>query len=366
VAENSFEKFSDDCARTKTQRSMSSPSIHTGPPRVAAVVPCYKVSEHIVAVVAELLAQVDTVYVVDDCCPDGSGRLLQSQVQDSRLRVLFHEANQGVGGAMLTGYEAAAAEGHRIIVKVDGDGQMDARLIPQFVAPIAEGQADYTKGNRFFFLSELHQMPITRIFGNAVLSFMAKVSTGYWDSFDPTNGFTAIHAALVPQLLREPMSRRYFFETDLLFRLNTLRAVVFDIPMDARYGDEVSNLKIRKILFEFIWGHARNTAKRFFYNYVLRGLSLATFQFVFGTLLTGFGFVFGGIRWLDSLRNQVPATAGTVMVAALSVLSGLQFLLAFLAYDFASVPRRAIHRFYGAIPPPTPVANDSAQHRHSV
>jgi len=149
----------------------------------------------------------------------------------------MHEENQGVGGAVMTGYRAAIADGMSVIVKVDGDGQMDARLIPLFAAPILRGEADYTKGNRFFDLEQIGAMPPMRLFGNAVLSLMTKLSSGYWDLFDPTNGFTAIHVDAARHLPFNKISRRYFFETDMLFRLNTLQAVVADVPMDASYGD---------------------------------------------------------------------------------------------------------------------------------
>ncbi len=138
------------------------------------------------------------------------------------------------------------------IVKIDGDGQMDPKLLKRFVLPILKGQADYTKGNRFYNLDNIDRMPGIRLFGNAVLSFMTKLSTGYWDTFDPTNGYTAIHSKIAEQLPFDKISSRYFFESDILFRLNTLRAVVFDIPMETLYGDEKSNLKITKILNDFL------------------------------------------------------------------------------------------------------------------
>src|SRR5690606_32001950 len=150
---------------------------------------------------------------------------------DPRVRVIRHASNLGVGGAVITGYQAAIADGMDILVKLDGDGQMDASLIPDFIEPIINGEADYTKGNRFFDLEELRSMPRIRLIGNAVLSFMTKFSSGYWNLFDPTNGFTALHADVARYLPLSKISKRYFFESDMLFRLNTLRAVVHDIPM---------------------------------------------------------------------------------------------------------------------------------------
>jgi glycosyltransferase involved in cell wall biosynthesis len=311
--------------------------------RVAVVIPSYSVTRHILSVISKIPPGVWRIYVIDDACPDGSGKFVEASVSDSRLRVLYHPQNQGVGGAVMTGYRAAITDGAEVIVKLDGDGQMDPALLWHFVEPILVGEADYTKGNRFFDLEEIRAMPRVRLFGNAVLSLMAKLSTGYWDLFDPTNGYTAIHADVARHLPFEKISRRYFFETDILFRLNTLRAVVVDIPMDARYGDEGSNLKITKIIGEFLFKHARNFLKRIFYNYYLRDLSLASIELPLGLCLLLFGIGYGGYHWLESAQAGVATPAGTVMLAALPILMGIQFVMAFLGYDIASVPRRPRH-----------------------
>ena len=311
---------------------------------IAVVIPSYRVTRHILGVIAGIGSEVSRIYVVDDKCPDGSGALVRNTCQDPRVTVIEHEQNQGVGGAVMTGYQAAIADGMKIIVKIDGDGQMDARLIPLFVAPILHGEADYTKGNRFFDLEQIGAMPPMRLFGNAVLSLMTKLSSGYWDLFDPTNGYTAIHADAARHLPFNKISRRYFFETDMLFRLNTLQAVVADVPMDARYGYEVSNLKISKIVTEFMVKHVRNFGKRIFYNYYLRNMSLASIELPLGLLMFAFGAVYGVSHWFESARAGIETPAGTVMLAALPMLMGGQLVLAFLANDIASVPKRPLHK----------------------
>jgi len=311
---------------------------------VAVVIPSFRVTRHIVNVVAQIPTLVKTIYVVDDACPEKSGHFLQQQTDDPRVVVLFNQVNLGVGGAVMVGYQAAIADGADIIIKIDGDGQMDPSLIPNFIEPILAGEADYTKGNRFFDLELLNRMPRIRVFGNAVLSLMAKLSSGYWNLFDPTNGYTAIHSDVCRRLPFDKISQRYFFETDMLFRLNTLRAVVVDIPMDARYEDEDSNLKISAIVFEFLGKHAKNFFKRIFYNYYLRDLSLASIELVLGLLLTGFGVIYGGYHWAASASVGVATPAGTVMLAAMPLLVGIQLILQFVGYDIASVPRRALHR----------------------
>ena len=312
--------------------------------RVAVVIPAYRVTQHISEVIHGIPESVWGIYVVDDACPDETGKYVESFITDPRVRVLYQPINQGVGGAVMAGYQAALADNADIIVKVDGDGQMDPALIADFIAPIISGEADYTKGNRFYDLEKIRSMPVVRIFGNAVLSLLTKLSSGYWNLFDPTNGYTAIHAEACKHLPFHKISKRYFFETDMLFRLNTLRAMVVDVPMDAKYGEETSHLKISKIMGEFLYKHTRNFGKRIFYNYFLRDLSLASIQLVLGLLLTFFGVVFGGYQWLISADVGIPASAGTVMVAAMPLLIGLQLILSFIGYDIASVPRRPIHR----------------------
>lgn len=311
--------------------------------KIAVVIPCFKVKEHILSVIQEIGPEVSKIYVVDDCCPVRSGDHVTEHCTDPRVVVLRHTINKGVGGAVMTGYQAGIADGMDILVKVDGDGQMESRLIPKFVEPILRGEADYTKGNRFFDLEKIQSMPKMRLFGNAVLSFLTKISSGYWDLFDPTNGFTAIHSESAKHLPFKKISERYFFETDILFRLNTLRAVVVDIPMDAKYGDEVSNLKISKIIGEFAKKHTRNFFKRIFYNYYLRDMSIASIELPVGLMLVAFGGIFGVYHWVASLHSGVPTPVGTVMLAVVPIIVGIQFILAFLAYDISSVPRRVTH-----------------------
>lgn len=312
--------------------------------RVAVVIPCYRVREHILGVLEGIGKDVELVYVVDDACPEQTGQFVREHCADPRVCILEHEENEGVGAAVMTGYVRALADGADIVVKVDGDGQMDPALIPNFVAPIQRGEADYTKGNRFYDLRQIRRMPGLRLFGNAVLSFVAKLSTGYWDVFDPTNGYTAIHRDAARRLPLDRISRRYFFETDLLFRLNTLRAVVRDVSMDAVYGHEQSSLRIKGVFFEFLAKHARNFCKRIFYNYFLRDVSVASFELVFGLGLLAFGGIFGAYHWMQSADAGVATPTGTIMISALTVLSGLQLLIAFIGYDISAVPKHPIQR----------------------
>jgi len=311
--------------------------------KIAVVIPSYKVKAHIVGVIEKIGPEVGRIYVVDDCCPEGSGEYVERSCADVRISVIRNQENKGVGGAVMEGYRAALEDGFDIMVKLDGDGQMDPSLILDFVAPIENGEADYVKGNRFFDLEGVRAMPKVRLFGNAMLSFMSKLSSGYWDLFDPTNGYTAIHRDVAKHIPFHKISSRYFFETDMLFRLNTLRAVVVDIPMGAKYGDEESNLKISGIVGEFLVKHVRNFWKRVFYNYYLRGMSLASVELPLGLSMLTFGAGYGVYHWSGSRVMGVETPAGTVMMSALPIIVGLQFILAFLSHDINSVPTRPIH-----------------------
>ncbi len=313
-------------------------------PRIAVVIPSYKVKNHVIDVIAAIPLFVERIYVVDDCCPENSGQFVIDNIADSRVHVIFNSENKGVGGATMAGYLFALDEGIDIVVKIDGDGQMNPTLLPIFVAPILNGEADYTKGNRFFNLEDVKSMPVIRLFGNAVLSFVNKLSSGYWNLFDPTNGYTAIHTKLLTMLPMEKIDSRYFFESDMLFRLNTIGAVVLDIPMKAFYGDEKSSLVVNKIIGKFLAGHFRNFLKRITYNYFLRNFSIASIELLFGSVFFLGGIGFGINRWLLSVSSGAIASSGTVMLSALPIIIGFQLILSFLNFDIQSIPLKPLHR----------------------
>lgn len=303
--------------------------------RISVVIPCYKVKSKIFSVLDKIGPEVIRIYVVDDKCPENSGDFIKENTKDKRIKVLFHEKNQGVGGAVITGYKMAIEEKMDIVVKIDGDGQMNPELLYTFTAPIETHSYDYTKGNRFYRIDDVKKMPFIRLFGNTALSFITKASTGYWQLFDPTNGYTAISVECLKNLDLDKTSKRYFFESDLLFRLNIIGANIKDIPMAAIYDDEESNLKISKILFPFIKGHAKNFTKRVLYDYFLRDFSLASIALVFGFLLLLFGVCFGSYHWYKAVHEHTVASSGTVMLAALPIIIGTQFLLSFINYDIS-------------------------------
>lgn len=314
-------------------------------PVTAVIIPCYRCEKTIQAVVQAIPDSVHLIVCVDDCSDDETATVLSSLVLlDPRVCIITNKTNKGVGGATVAGYRHAIELGAEILVKLDSDGQMNPEFIDTLIGPIVEGEADYTKGNRFFDLEAVCRMPMKRLIGNAGLSLLTKLATGYWNLFDPTNGFTAMHAEVAKALPLHKLHKRYFFESDLLFRLATVRARVMELPMMAVYGDEKSNLSEMKSLLTFPGLHARNFGKRIVYSYFLRGFSAASLSLLAGIPLLLFGFFFGLTSWIEGAQTGTPATAGTVMLSAVPLLMGFQLLLSFLQHDVASVPDDPIHR----------------------
>jgi len=328
-------------AATAVRRPESVRQLH-----VAVIIPCYKVTAHIGGVISRIGPEVQAIYCVDDACPEGSGKFIEDSIRDSRVKVIHHKTNQGVGGAMLTGYGQALTDGHDILVKIDGDGQMDPALVPRFLYPIQIGAADYTKGNRFFNLENARGMPLVRLIGNGALSFLSKLSSGYWNIFDPTNGYTAMHRSVGELIIHRKIDKRYFFETDMLLNLYLLRAVVHDVPMGAVYGDEESNLRVGRIAIPFLMKNLRNAARRFIVHYLIRDFSLATLEALSGLVLLAFGLVAGSIFWFHSYADGRAATAGQVMIAALPILTGIQFVLSAINFDMRNVPTLPRHQLF--------------------
>jgi glycosyltransferase involved in cell wall biosynthesis len=334
--------------RTERRRALRDLDPSLGTAGVWLIVPCYKVKAKILDVIAKTPPWIEGIVCVDDACPEGSGDFIEANSKDPRVIVVRLAQNQGVGGATLAGYAEAVARGGQVLVKVDGDDQMDLGYISHLVAPILLGEADYAKGNRFTSISHLRAMPSVRVFGNAALSFAAKVSTGYWNIFDPTNGYTAIEANVARMVMDKRVSRRFFFETDLLYHLGTLRAVVRDVPMPARYGEEISNIRIGAIVGPFALKHLTNFLQRILGQYFVRDFNVATLELLAGAALFLFGMGYG-LHWLAIRDPNQAASAGVVMAAALPVIVGVQLLLQAMNFDVLNVPSRAIHPYLRAI-----------------
>jgi glycosyltransferase involved in cell wall biosynthesis len=310
---------------------------------VSVVIPAYRAEPYIRKVIAGIPEFISSIIVVDDCSPDRTSEIVTELMRiDPRLVLIQHERNLGVGGAMLTGYRAACEKGADVIVKMDSDDQMDPKYIRTLVTPILSGKADYAKANRFLITSGVQQMPVLRRLGNLGLSFMTKMASGYWNIFDPTNGYTAIRSAVVPLLNTKRLSRRYFFESSLLIELGLLRAVVKDVSIPARYGNEKSSLSELKCFFEFPLKLLLGWFYRVIYMYFIRDFSAISLFLIFGSLMVIFGVFWGIWHWVQGAIRGVDASTGTVMLAVLPLIIGLQLLLQAAVLDIQNVPTEII------------------------
>jgi dolichol-phosphate mannosyltransferase len=328
--------------RSAGQRPELADSVGAGP-HVAVVIPAYRVANHIETVLRGIPSSIETVVVVDDASPDDvAARVLA--IDDPRVLLVRHEQNGGVGAAVLTGYRAALDRGADMVVKMDGDDQMDPRYIPLLVLPVARGEADYVKGNRFLHLSNLEQMPVARRLGNIILSLLTKVASGYWDIFDPTNGYTVIGRDALQLLDEERVAKRWFFETSMIIELGLLRAVVRDVYVPARYPHADSSLSIWAVLRQFPGLLFSAALRRFWLQHIVREFSATAVFLLAGSLAMSFGLLWGSYHWWLSALNELPASTGTVMLAVLPIMTGLQLVLQALILDMQSVPRVALRR----------------------
>ena len=310
---------------------------------IAVVIPCYRVEKEIAQVVGDLPDFIKHIILVDDASPDQTALIIDQLAKtDPRLILIKHSHNRGVGGAMKTGFQKALDLGAQIAIKVDGDGQMDSKYIPDLITPLILGQADYAKGNRFRDFQALQKMPLIRRIGNMGLGFLTKAATGYWNIFDPTNGFVAIRGEALAQLHLKAIDNSYFFETSMLANLYMIGAVIRDVPMPARYGEEGSNLSIRKTLIQFPLKLLRTFLRRLILKNLIYDFSMMSIYLVAGIPLLLFGLIFGSTKWIQYSTRNIPAPTGTVMLPTLSVIIAIQFLIAAIEIDLRSTPKEPL------------------------
>jgi glycosyltransferase involved in cell wall biosynthesis len=307
---------------------------------LAVVIPAYHVEDEIEAVLTELPDYLRHIIVVDDASPDNTSELVQARAnRDRRIVLVRHEANHGVGAAMVTGFKKALELGAQVVIKIDGDHQMDPAYIPKLVIPLLEGKADYAKGNRFRDFDSLRHMPLIRRIGNLGLSFLTKAATGYWNCFDPTNGFFAIRTEILEQLSLARIDQRYFFETSMLANLYLLGAYILDVPMPARYRGERSSLSIWRVLFEFPAKLFATLLRRILLRYFLFDFSMVSVYLLSGIPLILFGVIFGSVKWIQYLELGVAAPTGTVILPTLAIILGIQILLSAIEIDMNAAPK---------------------------
>ncbi|MCA8957122.1 MAG: glycosyltransferase family 2 protein [Planctomycetes bacterium] len=312
-------------------------------PHIAVVIPVFRAEAHIAKVLRGIPPFVRTIVAVDDQSPDRSIQVIGS-VDDPRIHCVRLPHNLGVGGATLAGYCQAVELGAEVMVKMDADDQMDPLRLPELLGPILDGSADYTKGNRFIHAQRLDAMPLVRRLGNVGLSFLSKLASGYWGVFDPTNGFTALHARAFGYLDQKAIARRYFFETSMLVELSLAGAVVRDVYIPARYGDEQSSLSPMRSLLGFPPRLLRGFVRRIWVHYFVRDFGLLSLFLIAGLCLLSYGAVFGISNWVYYTGRGEGAPLGTIMLSVLSITLGAQFILQAILLDVQSAPVEPLQR----------------------
>lgn len=306
--------------------------------KIVVVVPAYNEQAFILSVIETMPKFVDHIVVVDDCSSDDTYRVV-SNAGDKRTILLSTPRNLGVGGATVLGYRQALDLDCDIVVKMDGDGQMSPDYLPQLLDAIIEQGFDYAKGNRFLIPEFLPVMPKLRLIGNIALTFMTKLATGYWNVFDPQNGYLAIKAELLRKINLESLHKRFFFENDMLVQLSLLDARVKDVPIPARYGRETSSLNLLQIIVTFPLLLFHRFWRRIWHNYVVRDFSPIALFLILGVALLGWGTLFGLYTWARSAITGEFASTGTVMIAVLPFFIGFQLVLQAIVLDIQHAPR---------------------------
>jgi glycosyltransferase involved in cell wall biosynthesis len=302
---------------------------------VAVVVPAFDEERLIGTTLAGIPEFVDRVFVVDDLSRDATVERARA-TGDPRVEVITHDRNQGVGAAILTGYRRALEEGIDVTAVMAGDNQMDPADLEAIAAPVARGEADYAKANRLFTGRAWELMPRTRYLGNAVLSLLTKIASGYWHVADSQSGYTAIGRDTLELLDLHRIYPRYGFPNDMLVHLNVISARVRDVPSRPVYGvGETSGIKLRKVVPSISWLLLKAFFWRMREKYVIRDFHPLVFFYAFGILFSLMGLVLGvTVTVLRFLGNQL--TSATVVLVALLLMMGLLFTLFAMLFDMES------------------------------
>jgi glycosyltransferase involved in cell wall biosynthesis len=303
--------------------------------RVAVVVPAFDEERLIATTLAGIPEFVDKVIVVDDASRDGTATAAAG-TGDGRVEVIAHERNEGVGAAILTGYRRALEDGIDVTCVMAGDNQMDPDDLEAIASPVARGEVDYAKANRLFTGRAWELIPRTRYLGNAVLSLLTKIASGYWHVADSQSGYTALSHDTLELLDLDRIYPRYGFPNDMLVHLNVINARVRDIPSRPVYGvGETSGIRLRRVVPSISWLLTKAFFWRMREKYVIRDFHPLVFFYVFGILFSLLGIALGAtVTILRILGNEL--TVATVVLVALLLIAGLLFTLFAMLFDMES------------------------------
>lgn len=308
--------------------------------KISIVIPVYNVGEGIVDLVKRIPDFVDQVYIVDDKCPMNTGKNYENSDQSNKkVKIIYNNKNLGVGGAVKAGYIESIKNHCDLIVKMDGDGQMDPNEIKKLVEPLFKGYS-YTKGNRFLNNLEIDNYPPVRFYGNIFLSFLSKLSTGYWDIYDPVNGFTCITKEVLNKINLNKVDDGYFFETDLLFCLNLTKSKILDVPVNITYfKNKKQNMSILKETINFFFKNIVRIKKRIINTYFKNNFTIGSFFGLVSFVLILFSIFFGGYNWIKyGLILKILAPTGIVIWSFTSLIISVLFLGVFLYIDSENNP----------------------------
>lgn len=306
---------------------------------IGCIIPCFKGSQKTIEVINEALKVVDYVVFINDCCPNLKSKIVQEKIKSEKLIIINNEYNQGVGASVKKGIKYLLSTNCEIIVKIDADGQIKPQLIPEIIKPIIDKKADAVKGNRFTNVEHILSMPLIRILGNLCLSFINKLSSGYWELFDPTNGFIAFDAKTLKKIRINKLDDRYFFESSILFECAIANIFFMQLPMKGIYSGEISSLEPLKEVISFSSKHFVNLIKRIIYQYFILDFNAGSIELIgFIITFTTALIYFLLITFKNLQYENVYASPGEANLISILVIIAFQLFISFIFYDATQKP----------------------------
>lgn len=309
--------------------------------KIGIAVPAHNEEELIGDTLKTIPDYVDRIYVCDDTSIDRTSEIVKEFMKkDERITLLRHEKNTGVGGAIIDCHNKGIEDGMDIMAVMAGDNQMDPKELPKLLDPIIDGNADYAKGNRFYWWEALKGMSKWRVFGNSMLTFLNKIASGYWNISDPQNGYTAISTKVLTRLPMDEIYQGYLFENDMLVKLNAYDQRVIDVPIPARYGKEKSKIRYSKFIVEGLWILFKDFLWRMKIKYIVRSFHPLVLFYLFGTIFTILGLLAAiWSLYIKVFQNQL--LFERITISLMVFIAGIQFIFFAMYFDMAE--NRRIH-----------------------
>lgn len=305
--------------------------------KISVSIPAFNEEKLIATTVKSMPDYIDYIIAVNDASKDETIDILNT-IKSPKLIIIDSKINGGVGASILKGHAKGVEKGADIMVVMAGDNQMDPAYLPALLDEIIENKIDYVKGNRFGHLSELKSMPKMRLVGNIVTTILTKIASGYWSSSDPLNGYTALRSSSYKSLNHKKLNGRYGFELSMLIELSFIKAKVKDVFIPAKYGKEVSSIKIFRDTKLALKVLSRGFLRRIFYQHILFNFTAVGLLLILGNSLIGFGLLLGIYLLIYSFGSNVASTA-TVMLSVTPIILGVQFILQAVQIDIQNEPK---------------------------